>query len=368
MYPLLKIDRKKIFENAKAIVNHAQKQGITVTAVTKVTGGNIKIAETFLQAGISAIAESRIHNLKKLAALDCEKWLIRLPMPSQVDAVVTYSTLSLNSELLTIKLLNEAAKNQGKIHEILYMVDLGELREGLFIGDGRPTTPAIQHLIDTSFEKLQHDLKVIQALPNIKLKGIATNATCIGATIPTPETFSALLKAMHLIEEELPCEIISGGNSSAWYLVEDERLPPFINNLRLGDVILFGRESAYYHCYDYLHQDAFTLDVEILEIQNKPTVPLGEIGRNAFGEIPEFENKGIRLRAICGLGRQDTNTDYLFPLLDGIRIEGSSSDHLILDIQDHSLDLKVGDIVSFRCNYISTLHAATSSEVTTKII
>lgn len=368
MYPLLKIDRQKVFENTKAIVSRAKKQGIGVTAVTKVTGGHLDIAKTFLAAGASGLGESRIENLINLESLDCPKWLIRLPMPSEVKDVVRYSTLSLNSDYSTIALLNEAAKNQEKTHEVLYMLDLGDLREGLFIGDGCPTSPQNQKLIDASFKKLHCDLKAIQALSHIKLKGLASNATCIGATIPTPKSFGALLKAIHLIKKEsdLPCEIVSGGNSSAWHLVENKTLPTFINNLRLGDVILFGRESAYYHCYDYLHQDAFTLDVEILEVQDKPTFPLGEIGRNAFGERPHFENKGIRRRAICALGRQDTNPDHLFPLLKEVHIEGSSSDHLVVDIGD--LDLRVGDIISFRCDYVSTLHAATSNYVTTRIV
>lgn len=368
MFPLLKIDRQKISENAKAIISRAKNQGIAITAVTKVTGGHLDIAKIFLNAGATALGESRIENLKNLSSLDCQKWLIRLPLPSEAAAVVSYSTLSLNSELSTISLLNEAAKNQGKSHEILYMVDLGDLREGLFIGDGRPTAQENQLLIDASFEKLRDDLKAIQALSQIKLKGVATNATCIGATIPSPQTFGALLKAVHLIEKDfgLSCEIVSGGNSSAWHLVENTSLPSFINNLRLGDVILFGRESAHYQCYDYLHQDAFILDVEILEVQDKPSVPLGEIGRNAFGEKPIFQNKGIRRRAICGLGRQDTNPDHLFPLLEGVHIEGASSDHLILDID--GLDFKVGDIISFRCDYVAALHAATSNYVTTKII
>lgn len=370
MYPILKINRNKVFENTKAIISRARKQGVDITAVTKVTGGHIEIAEIFIAAGATAIGESRIINLQKLASLKCQKWLIRLPMPSEVDAVIRYATLSLNSELATIQLLNAAAKAQGKTHQILYMLDLGDLREGLFIGDGRPTTAENQELIDASFKKLKSDLQVIQKLSNIVLKGIANNATCIGATIPTPDTFGALLKAKLLFENELNlnCDLISGGNSSAWSLVNDSKLPSFINNLRLGDVILFGRESAYYHCYDYLHQDAFVLEVEILEIQTKPSLPLGEIGRNAFGEMPSFDDKGLRLRAVCGLGRQDTNTDHLFPLLEGIVIEGSSSDHLVLDITDHPSTLNVGDHISFGCDYVAALHAATSAYVTTMII
>ena len=365
MYPLLKINKNKILENTRAIIKRTKKMGVEVTAVTKCTGGNLEIAQAFLDGGATSIGDSRIKNLKNLTPLACEKWLIRVPMPSEVNHTVAYATLSLNSEITTIRLLNQAAKAQGKTHGILYMLDLGDLREGLFIGDGNPTNADIESLIAASFVKLDQDLAEIAAMENIQLRGIATNATCVGATIPTPQTFGAFFKVKTILKEkyQLPCEIVSGGNSSAYYLVDNQSLPEEINNLRLGDVILFGRESAYYHCYDYLHQDAFILDVEILELQDKPTYPVGEIGRNAFGEIPTFEDQGIRRRAICGLGRQDTDTDHIFPLVPGLTIVGSSSDHLVIDVTDAEAAYQVGDIISLRCDYVGALHAATSAYV-----
>lgn len=365
MYPLLKINKQKILENTQAIIQRTNKLGVGVTAVTKCTGGNLEIAQAFLEGGATAIGDSRIKNLKNLAVLPCEKWLIRVPMPSEVNHTVAYASLSLNSEISTIRLLNQAARAQGKIHSILYMLDLGDLREGLFIGDGNPAKPEIEALIATAFAKLDQDFLEIATMANIQLRGIATNATCVGATIPTPQTFGAFFKVKAMLEEkyQIPCEIVSGGNSSAYYLVDNKTLPTEINNLRLGDVILFGRESAYYHCYDYLHQDAFILDVEILELQVKPTYPVGQIGRNAFGEIPSFEDIGNRQRAICGLGRQDTDTDHIFPLEPGLTIVGSSSDHLVLDVTDAPTTYAVGDIISLRCDYVGALHAATSSYV-----
>jgi predicted amino acid racemase len=370
MYPLLKINKKKILDNTKAIIKRTKKMGVAVTAVTKCSGGNLEVAQAFLDGGATSIGDSRIKNLKNLAPLACEKWLIRVPMPSEVNPAVAYATLSVNSEIKTIRLLNQAAKAQGKIHGVLYMLDLGDLREGLFIGDGNSVSPEIEALISASFTKLDQDLCEIKAMENIHLRGIATNATCVGATIPTPLTFGAFFKVKKILEEkyQIPCEIVSGGNSSAYYLVDNETLPAEINNLRLGDVILFGRESAYYHCYDYLHQDAFILDVEILELQDKPTYPVGEIGRNAFGEIPTFEDKGIRRRAICGLGRQDTDTDHIFPVVPGLTIVGSSSDHLVIDVTDAKATYAVGDIISLRCDYVGALHATTSSYVDKIII
>ncbi|WKY45954.1 hypothetical protein Q5O14_07610 [Eubacteriaceae bacterium ES2] len=124
-----------------------------------------------------------------------------------------------------------------------------------------------------------------------------------------------------------------------------------------------GRETAYGEVFPELNQDIFNLEVEIIEIQEKPTYPLGEIGLNAFGEKPVFVDKGIRKRAICALGRQDTDTDHIFPLDKGVIIEGSSSDHLVLDITDSKRPLDIGDRLSFRCDYSGALHAATTEYI-----
>ncbi|WKY49118.1 alanine/ornithine racemase family PLP-dependent enzyme [Eubacteriaceae bacterium ES3] len=370
MVPQLKINLKKIYENAKLIVAKAKTQGISVTAITKLTGGEPRVAQTYLDAGVSAIGDSRILNLQKMSSLSCEKWLIRLPAPGEVNEVVSFSDVSLNSEIKTISLLNEAAVRQNKKHSILYMVDLGDLREGLFLGDGRQTSPENKKLIAKNFEKLSRDIETIKKMTNIEIKGLATNATCVGATIPNPQTFGALKLAADKLKEthKLPVEIISGGNSSAWHLVNQKTLPGYINNLRLGELILLGRETAFGEIFSDLNQDVFTLEAEIIEIQEKPTYPLGEIGVNAFGEKPVFVDKGIRRRAICALGRQDTDTDHIFPLDDKILVEGSSSDHLVLDITDSKYAYDIGDVLSFRCDYSGALHAATTEYINKVLI
>lgn len=365
MYPLLKMNKRKIIENTQAIISRAENHGINITAITKCTGGNVEIAQAFLDGGATAIGDSRIKNLKNLAVLPCEKWLIRIPMLSECSHTVAYTNLSLNSEMKTIRHLNAAAKTQNKTHGILLMLDLGDLREGYFIGDGNKHQQEVDRLIAENLMDLDRDIQEILSMENIELRGIGTNVTCVGGTIPHPDTFKAFFEVKQALKEkyQLSCEIVSGGNSSAWYMVEDGTIPEEVNNLRLGDVILFGRESAYFHSYDYLHQDAFILDVEIMEIRNKPSFPIGEIGRNAFGDVPVFQDIGIRRRAICGLGRQDTEPEHLFPITPGIKIESYSSDHLILDITDAQQNYDIGDIISLRCDYMGALYAATSDYV-----
>ena len=93
------------------------------------------------------------------------------------------------------------------------------------------------------------------------------------------------------------------------------------------------------------------------------SAPWGRFGVNSYGERPVFEDKGIRKRAICALGRQDCDTETMWPVDSGVEIIGASSDHLMLDITDSDMDYQVGDLVEFRLGYFSLMRAYTSDYV-----
>ena len=365
MYPLLTMNSKKITENAKAVTARARQQGVSVTAITKCFGGNTQIARALLSGGVTALGDSRIRNLKNFADLDCEKWLIRIPMLSECEQAVTYADVSLNSELSTIRALNAAAGRLGRTHGILLMIDVGDLREGWFLGDGATHSDAIDELADGSFHEILDTIKEILAMEHIAFMGIGANETCFGGTIPTEETFAGFLRLADIIKQtyHLPCPVISGGNSSSYYLLDTGTLPSDINNLRFGEIILFGRESAFDMQYSYLNHDSFILEVEIVEMKEKPSCPIGMIGADAFGHVPHFTDRGIRRRAICALGQQDTCIEHLTPLDTYITIEGGSSDHMILDVTDSRQHYQVGDIIRLRCDYVSSLRICTSDYV-----
>ena len=92
-------------------------------------------------------------------------------------------------------------------------------------------------------------------------------------------------------------------------------------------------------------------------------MPIGDTGQDAFGNEPEFEDRGIRKRAILNLGRQDVVIEGLEPIDPGIIVLGGSSDHAILDVSDAHTPLKLGDEVAFYPGYGATLAAATSEYV-----
>lgn len=89
------------------------------------------------------------------------------------------------------------------------------------------------------------------------------------------------------------------------------------------------------HDADYLRDDVFRLEAEVVEVKEKPTYPQGELGADAFGRKPVYEDRGLRLRAILALGRADVgDMETSRPTMPGVTVIGGSSDHCILDVTD----------------------------------
>ena len=346
MYPQIEIDVEKYRHNIRYLMDIVHQKGATMMAVSKVFCADQMLVDVMNQEKVDFIADSRVENLEEMES-DRPKVLLRIPMPSEVDKVVQYADISLNSELDTIKLLNEKAKEFDKVHAIVLMIDLGDLREGIF-----------------EENEVFKTIQTILHLPNIYLKGIGTNLTCYGGVIPTEDTLEKLVEYKRKIENhfELTLDMISGGNSSNITLLMQDKMPKEINNIRLGESLVLGRETAFGDYLDQMYTDVFTLKAEIIEVKEKPSIPIGTIGMNAFGKVPVFKDKGTMKRAILGIGAQDVDYKELLPF-DTIEAIGSSSDHIILDVTDSINDYKVGDIVSFRLTYSSILSLMTSKYV-----
>lgn len=351
-YPKVIINIKTIRENVKNIVDLCNKQGIKVAGVTKVFCANTDIVNAYIDGGVSYLADSRIQNLIKLKDFQIPKIMLRLPMKSEAESIVEYADISLNSELDTIEILSKKAIEKNKIHKIILMVDLGDLREGYF-----------------EKELLFKDIEKITQLKGVKINGLGTNLTCYGGVIPTSEILDKLIKLGDEIEEKfnIELEIMSGGNSSSIHLLKKKGLCG-INNLRLGESFVLGNETAYGEQIEGTSNDAFILQVEVIEVKEKPSIPTGELGRDAFGNIPVFVDRGVRKRIICAIGKQDVDVDSLEPLDEEIIILGGSSDHLLLDGSDSEVDYKVGDIIEFKMSYGGILRVMTSEYVAKEII
>lgn len=341
--PRLEIDLDKIHHNARTLVKALAERGIAVTGVTKATLGFPAIANTLLRAGVTALGESRIENIEAMrrARVSALMTLMRSPMLGQAGQVVNHADLSFNTEVDVISALSSAATEAGKTHAIVLMVELGDLREGVMPGD----------LENTVRETLQ--------FPNIALKGIGTNLACRSGVVPDAKNMAELSALADSIDATfgLRLSIISGGNSGSlqWALGSGDT--GRINNLRLGESILIGREPLRREPIDGLYSDAIRLVAEVIELKVKPSRPWGEIEQTAFGKKPPVTDRGCILQAILAIGHQDTDPDGLCPP-PGIAVLGASSDHLIADSSGSRL--RVGGEVAFQLNYSALLRAMTS--------
>ena len=345
--PRLEIDLGKIRYNARFLVDLLGGRGISVSAVTKAVLGLPSVAKELLAAGVSGLADSRIENIQTMrrAEIRASMTLIRSPMISQAELVVKNTDISLNTELDVISELSKAAQASGRTHGVLLMVELGDLREGIMPAD------------------LENVVRRTLGFPNITLKGIGSNLACRCGVAPDAENMAELSALANAIDASfgsvLP--IISGGNSSTLNWVLDGSDIGRVNNLRLGEAILLGCEPLHRQPIEGLHTDAITLVAEVIESKIKPSQPWGTIEETAFGAAPSTPDSGSISQTILALGHMDTDPQGLIPP-SGIKILGSSSDHIIVDSGRDCLP--IGAEISFQLNYSALIRTMASPFVT----
>jgi predicted amino acid racemase/D-alanyl-D-alanine dipeptidase len=345
--PRIEIDFEKIAHNARFLKDHYATKGIEVIGVTKAVCGNPDIANTLLRSGISILADSRIRNIKKMkdAGITSPFLLLRTPLQSELNEVIEYCHISHNTEFSIIKKLSSLAVNKGSIHKIILMIELGDLREGILSSN------------------LASIVARITKLKGIELVGIGTNLACFGGIKPGNDNMGELSSIATTIEEQLGVKLkyVSGGNSANYQWFNTTKDVKRINYLRLGESIYLGCDPLTRKPIPGLFTDAFTLVAEVIESNTKPSVPVGDIYQDAFGQVPQFEDKGLLNRVLLGFGIQDVTVSGLRPRLD-VEIMGASSDHVIVDTKTKKF--KVGTELKFDLNYAALLSAMTSPYVT----
>ncbi len=344
--PALLIHKDKILNNTRTVSSLLKERGLSMVGVAKGVLAHPEVVKAMVEGGADGLGDSRIDNLRRLREMGYtgKTVLLRAPAPSQADLAVRYADVSLNSEPATVQALGRAARSSGKVHKVILMVDLGDLREGVLA---------------------ERALAVAERMVNeegIILEGIGTNMACYGGVEPTRGKMEELLSVKREIEEGLGLRLptVSGGNSANLSLVMDGAMPEGITELRIGEGVLLGQEAVQRRPIPGCFRDAFIIRAEVIETSTKPSKPWGNVGQDAFGRIPFFLDLGLRKRAILALGRQDVVPDALAPVDEGITIVGASSDHLICDVQEALRDVSVGDTLDFLPQYGAVLAAATS--------
>ena len=358
-YPVLEVNLKKLYNNTKIVTRLCEDYGIKVAGIIKGFGGIEEGAEEMAKGGCYQIGSSRIEQLKALKdrGFEMPLLLVRIPMMCEIEDVVRYSDISLVSEKETLNLLNKEAKKQNKTYGVVLMYDLGDLREGVFLKE----------------ELIQLAQYVEYEMGNLYLEGIGSNLSCYGSVAPATENLNQLADAAIEIEEKLDrkLNIVSGGGTTTLPLMVRGGVPKKINHLRIGEGINNTQDLPLYWDTNIegLDPDVFILKAQIVELNEKPTHPIGQLMVNAFGDLPHYEDRGIRKRAIVALGNQDLgDSSRLVPRDKDIIVLGASSDHTILDIHDCKKEFKIGDIIEFNILYQAMLMTTLSDYVHKKII
>ena len=138
---------------------------------------------------------------------------------------------------------------------------------------------------------------------------------------------------------------------------------PAIDHVRIGEAILLGRETLHRSPWPGTHQDGFALHAEVIELKEKPSVPLGERAQDAFGRSPGFEDRGETTRALLNVGREDVDVEGIAPRDPRLAIVGASSGYLVVDTSHAARRPRVGEELSFSLSYSALLAAMTSEYV-----
>ena len=349
----IKLYRDKLKDNYKFLDNIFLSRNIEWGIVSKLLCGNEIYLKELIALGTTEIHDSRVSNLRKIKQLapDIQTVYIKPPAKRSIDDIVEFADVSFNTEIYTIKLLSEAAQKQNKVHKIIIMIEMGDLREGVMGED----------LITFCGEVLK--------LPNIEIRGIGTNLNCLNGVMPTQDKLIQLSLYKQLIEAKFGITIpwVSGGTSVAIPLILRNARPMAVNHFRGGEALFFGKDIFTGLTIEGMHDSVFKLFAEIIEITEKPDVPVGELGENVAGNVfttDEYSDlNNSSLRAILDIGLLDMQPQYLEAVDPHITIFDASSDMLVIDITNSATKYNVGDLVTFKIKYMGALYLLNSDYI-----
>jgi predicted amino acid racemase len=349
----IKLYRKKLEENYHFLNKIFESRNIEWGVVTKLLCGNTLYLKEIMALGVKEMHDSRISNLKKIKALNptIETVYIKPPAKRSIDSIVRYADISFNTEIDTIKMLSQAAKKQNKTHKVIIMIEMGDLREGVM------------------GEELVEFYGSIISLANIEILGIGTNLNCLSGIMPTQDKLIQLSLYKQLIEAKFNIKIpwVSGGTSVAIPLMLKNARPMAVNHFRVGEALFFGKDLFTGDTVKGMHNDVFKLYSEIIEITEKPDIPTGELGESGVGNTYVMEDDAdlgvTSLRAILDIGLLDMQPQYIEAEDADITIVDASSDMLVIDISNSKKKYKIGDLVSFKIQYMGALYLLNSDYI-----
>ncbi len=324
--------------------------------VTKLLCGHKGFIQEVLDLGIKEVHDSRVSNLRLIKRLAPEVQTVYIkPAPKRsIPAIIKYADVSLQTDIESLKLLSAEARKQGKTHKVIVMVEMGDLREGV-MGE---------RLVDFYEEAFE--------LPMLDFIGLGTNLNCLHGVMPSQDKLIQLSLYKQIIELKFKRKIpwISGGTSVTIPLLMQKRIPPGVNHFRIGETLFFGADLFSDALIPGMRDDVFSLEAEIIELSEKPSLPTGELGFNPRGELLELDESKFgksSYRAIIDIGVLDTDPKYLIMPGADMEVLGSSSDMIVIDLGLNPRGLKVGDTLEFALKYMGALSLMNSNYVEKRV-
>jgi predicted amino acid racemase len=351
------LDRSKLQTNYQVLDQLMREQDKSWAVVSKMFCGHEPYLKELVDLGVDQICDSRISNLEKVKKMapDVQTIYIKPPAKRSIPRIVRYADVSFNTELATIEMLSEEAKKQDKVHKVIIMIELGDLREGIM---GKDLIEFYSQVFD---------------MPNIEVSGIGSNLNCLNGVLPSEDKLIILSLYEQLIEARFDKGIpwVTGGTSVIIPMLMHRQVPKSVNHFRVGESLFFGNNLITNEPIPEMEQDLLKLHAEIIEITEKPKVPIGYLAENPSGEVFEVdeEDYGKKMeRAIIDIGLLDINTDFLSPYDENIEFVGASSDMIVVDLDNTDESYKVGDLVSFKMSYMGALSLLNSDYVEKRVL
>lgn len=334
--------------------------------ITKVFSGDKEFLKHVLTDDviqqINSVGDSRLTSLKNLKEVnpDMRTIYIKPPAKAYAEEVVNYADISLNSSFSTIKALNEEAGRQGKIHKVIIMIEMGELREGVNRDD-----------IMDFYEKVFN-------MPNIDVIGLGSNLGCMYGIAPTYDKLLQLALYKELIAARFnkDLQLISGGTSITLPMIEQGSIPPEINHFRVGEAAFFGVSPLNNEPFDKLHTDTFEFSANIIELEEKKLVPDGILSDANIGHTAEFDENDVNEtshKAILDFGLLDVDKSDIDTSDPNLQFVGITSDMLVVDIgnnrtKEGKKKYNIGDQLKFTPNYMAVARLLNSKFIDKKFV
>ena len=342
----LKVHMDRLIENIDTISAFMQKHEKEWSLVVKVLGTDKAVLSKLLNhpaiLNTHSIAVSQCKSLRMVKELNpsLRTMYIKPPSIKNISQIVKYADISLNSTLSTIKAISDEAVKQDKMHQIIVMVEMGELREGI------------------KREGLIPFYKSIFKLPKIQIVGIGTNLGCMYGIQPTYDKLIQLVLYEQIIEAKFKrsMELVSGASSITMPILERGKVPKGINHFRIGEAAFLGTSPLENKPILGLNTGAFTFEANIVELYKKDNQPDGVITDAAVGSTPdeaEVDDDSMSFKAIMDFGALDVDAEYLVPEDPEMTFFGNSSDLTVYDLGDNPRGYKTGDTLRFRLKYMA---------------